>query len=172
MNTTGSKGENPKLFVASGLGNQPADTNDALSQMGPTASALRAHLQSGKRQEAREVVDTSAVLHLIDLVADIDGRILDISLGGCRIHTATPFHLGIFRRVEIDFRLAGMSFRLAGVTQAIYDKRTIGIRFLDMSERKREQLLQLMDEIRRDQAPEMPIVSDVLGAIPAPRADA
>ncbi len=40
-----------------------------------------------------------------------------------------------------------MPFRLGGVTQALHDARTVGIRFLDMSERKKEQLVQLIEEI-------------------------
>ena len=38
-------------------------------------------------------------------------------------------------------------FGLAGVVQALHDKFTVGIRFLDMSPRKREQLQELMQEI-------------------------
>ena len=49
--------------------------------------------------------------------------------------------------MEVEFRIEGLPFRLAGVTQAIYDPFNVGIRFLDMSDRKREQLLQLIEEI-------------------------
>jgi hypothetical protein len=50
--------------------------------------------------------------------------------------------------VETQFRLDGLPFRLAGVTQAIYDPFNVGIRFLDLSERMREQLAQLIEEIK------------------------
>jgi c-di-GMP-binding flagellar brake protein YcgR len=93
-------------------------------------------------------VDTSVVLHLIDLAADVQGRIVDVSLGGCRIRVERRFPVGIFRRVEIEFRVDGLPFRLGGVTQAVYDPFNVGIRFLDLSDRKREQLLQLVDEIK------------------------
>jgi hypothetical protein len=99
------------------------------------------------RAQPRHTVDTSAVIYLINLAAVVHGRIVDLSLGGCCIRTDERFTVGIFRRVETEFRLEGLPFRLAGVTQAIYDRYTVGIRFLDMSERKREQLLQLIDEI-------------------------
>lgn len=79
----------------------------------------------------------------------MQGRILDVSLGGCHIRTDSRFPVGIFRRVEVEFRIEGLPFRLAGVTQAIYDPFNVGIRFLDMSERKREQLQQLIDEIMK-----------------------
>jgi hypothetical protein len=68
-------------------------------------------------------------------------------MGGCRIRTNLPFPSGVFRRVETQFQVNGLPFRLAGVTQAIYDPFQVGIRFLDVSERMREQLAQLIEEI-------------------------
>jgi hypothetical protein len=100
-----------------------------------------------RRTQSRQAVDTSAVIHLINVAARVHGRILDLSIGGCRIRTDEHFPVGIYTRVETEFQLEGLPFRLAGVTQAIHDRRHVGIRFLDMSERKREQVTQLMDEI-------------------------
>jgi hypothetical protein len=40
-----------------------------------------------------------------------------------------------------------MLFRLGGVIQAIHDRHHVGIRFLDMSSRKKEQLELLIEEI-------------------------
>ena len=104
--------------------------------------------RSTRRAEPRLGVDSGVVLHLIDLAANIHGRIVDISLGGCHIRTDRSFPVGIFRRVEIEFRLEGIPFRLGGVTQAVYDRSNVGVRFLDLSERKRGQLLQLIEEIK------------------------
>lgn len=103
---------------------------------------------STRRFAPRLELDTTAVIHLISLGSDVHGRILDISLGGCHIRTDMRFPVGIFRRVETEFRIDGLPFRLGGVTQAIYDSFNVGIRFLDLSERKREQLLQLIEEIQ------------------------
>jgi hypothetical protein len=75
------------------------------------------------------------------------GRVLDLSIGGCALRTVDPFVLGIYRRVEVEFQIEGLPFRLAGVTQSIHDRNTIGIRFLNLSERKREQVLQLIEEM-------------------------
>jgi len=100
------------------------------------------------RIEPRNDVDATAIIRLVNMGADMPGRILDISSGGCHIRTDSPFPVGIYRRVETEFRLEGLPFRLGGVTQAIYDKFNVGIRFLDMSDRKREQLLQLIEEIQ------------------------
>jgi c-di-GMP-binding flagellar brake protein YcgR len=75
------------------------------------------------------------------------GRILNLSLGGCRIRTEERFNVGIYVRVEAEFYLHGLPFRVGGVSQAILDKNTIGVRFLDMSGRRREQLEELIAEI-------------------------
>jgi PilZ domain len=104
-----------------------------------------AHMR--RRKEPRHPVDSGAEIRLIDIAAKLEGRILDLSMGGCRIRTNLPFPLGVFRRVEMQFRMDGLPFRLAGVTQAIYDPFNVGIRFLNVSERMREQLGQLIEEI-------------------------
>lgn len=81
----------------------------------------------------------------------MNGRIIDLSPGGCHILTDRRFPVGVFRRVEVEFRVEGLPFRLGGVTQAIYDPFNVGIRFLDLSDRKREQLLQLIEEIEKSE---------------------
>jgi hypothetical protein len=75
-------------------------------------------------------------------------------VGGCRIRTDERFPVGIYTRVETEFRLEGLPFRLGGVIQAVHDRdrRLVGIRFLDMSIRKREQLEQLIEEIEELQS--------------------
>ena len=102
---------------------------------------------SDRRSQPRYAVDEAATLHFIDVHAQISGRILDLSMSGCRIRTAERFPVGIYRRVETEFRLDGLPFRLGGVVQSLHDKFTVGIRFLDLSQRKRDQIAFLMDEI-------------------------
>jgi hypothetical protein len=112
----------------------------------PAVRALR-------RSEPRHEVETNAVIRLINLAVDVQGRILDVSNGGCHIRTERRFPVGVFRRVEVEFRIDGLPFRLGGVTQAIYDPFNVGIRFLDLSDRKREQLLHLIEEIKKSEQP-------------------
>ncbi len=100
-----------------------------------------------RRAQMRHSVDTNATIFLVDVASRERGRILDVSLGGCKIHSEERFPVGIYRRVEVEFVLDGLPFRLGGVTQSLHDKRTVGIRFLDMSERKREQLRQVIEEL-------------------------
>ena len=99
-----------------------------------------------RRAAVRHDVDTVAVIHLINIASKLTGRIVDLSLGGCRIRTDGRFPVGIYTRVETEFHLEGIPFRLGGVVQAIYDGNKVGVRFLDMSPRKREQLEQLIAE--------------------------
>jgi c-di-GMP-binding flagellar brake protein YcgR len=128
--------------------NQRVDSSREIS-----AESLTPAVRTQRRFTPRHEIETSAVIHLIDLAADVHGRILDLSLGGCHIRTERRFPVGIFRRVEIEFRIEGLPFRLGGVTQAIRDPINVGIRFLDMSDRKREQLLQLIEEIEESERP-------------------
>jgi hypothetical protein len=100
-----------------------------------------------RRQSVRQEVNDSAEIHLIKIGSILKGRILDLSLGGCRIRTDERFPVGIYTRVETEFLLEGLPFRLGGVIQAIHDHYTVGIRFLDLSERRRQQLTDLMEEI-------------------------
>jgi hypothetical protein len=92
---------------------------------------------------------------LLDVRSRIEGRILDVSLSGCRIRSKERFPVGIYRRVEVEFTLDGLPFRMAGVVQSLHDRYTVGIRLLDLSERKRDQLMTLIEELeeaaRREQ---------------------
>jgi hypothetical protein len=103
-----------------------------------------------RRAQSRHEVDTSAVILLINAGSRLPGRIHDLSLSGCRIRTDERFPVGIYTRVETEFRLEGLTFRLGGVIQAVHDRerRNVGIRFLDMSDRKQEQVEQLIEEIK------------------------
>jgi hypothetical protein len=58
--------------------------------------------------------------------------------------------------VEVEFRIEGLPFRFGGVTQTIYDPFNVGIRFLDLSDRKREQLLHLIEEIEKAEEVQLP----------------
>lgn len=113
-----------------------------VAQGAPTAA-------TGDRRAFRRLrVDTRARLHLVKTGIQMTGAIQDLSMAGCRIVTEEPFNVGIYVRVEAEFFLHGLPFRLGGVSQAIINKKTIGVRFLDMSDRKREQLAELIQEIQ------------------------
>jgi c-di-GMP-binding flagellar brake protein YcgR len=119
-----------------------------------------------RRSQARHSVENSAKIFLVKIGSTHRGRLQDLSLGGCRIRTDDRFKVGIYTRVEAEFCLQGLPFRLGGVIQAIHDPNTVGIRFLDMSARKREQVLELIEEIdqmRTEQAPDEPAQAADIG---------
>lgn len=105
-----------------------------------------------RRAQIRHEVDTVAIILLVNVGSALRGRILDLSLSGCRIRTDERFPVGIYTRVETEFHLEGLPFRLGGVIQAIHNRNMVGIRFLDLSERKRQQVLDLIGEIEQSQA--------------------
>jgi c-di-GMP-binding flagellar brake protein YcgR len=105
-----------------------------------------------RRKESRQSVEGTAILHLLDPGIRLRGRILDLSLNGCQFRTEDCFPLGIRSRVEIEFQLDGLPFRLAGVTQSIHKRHKVGVQFLSVSERKRAQLVELIAEIKEIKA--------------------
>lgn len=111
-------------------------------------AALAKPAGSDRRAQSRHAVDAAAVVILLNVASRMPGRLLDLSLSGCRIRTDERFPVGIYTRIEVEFRLEGLPFRLAGVVQAIHDRHQVGIRLLDVSPRKRGQLEELIGEIR------------------------
>jgi c-di-GMP-binding flagellar brake protein YcgR len=109
-----------------------------------------------RRTQSRHEVNTSATILLVNVASRIPGRILNLSLGGCSIRTEERFPVGIYTRVETEFHIEGLPFRLGGVVQAIKERQNVGIRFLDMSQRKREQVEHLIAEIAESRLGESP----------------
>ena len=128
-------------------GTEPPGVPAALAQT--ATQTARTPTRRERRQKTRHDVDTLATIFLVKIGSTLRGRIVDLSLSGCRIRTDDRFPVGICTRVETEFRLEGLPFRLGGVIQAIHDRNTVGIRFLDLSERKREQVLELIGEIEQ-----------------------
>jgi len=118
----------------------------------PSASPPASKAAVDRRSSSRHAVDTRANLILVKGAIRMAGQILNLSLGGCRVRTDERFSVGIYTRVEAEFYLHGLPFRVGGVSQAILDKNTVGIRFLDMSDRRRDQLTELMAEIAEAEA--------------------
>lgn len=123
-----------------------------LSSAAPSSLPLASKAAGDRRSSSRHAVDTRANLILVKGAIRMAGQILNLSLGGCRVRTDERFSVGIYTRVEVEFYLHGLPFRVGGVSQAILDKNTVGIRFLDMSDRRRDQLTELIAEIAEAEA--------------------
>ena len=161
-----AKGNNavnePKPQVAAPVPAQPAapalSAQQAVTQaahLTAPQAAPQASQQPPRGRDRRAAhrcgVDTSAVIDLVKVGSRLAGQIVDLSAGGCRIRTAEKFPVGIYTRVEAEFQLHGLPFRLGGVIQAIHNRNTVGIRFLDMSQRKNDQVTELIAEIEESQ---------------------
>jgi PilZ domain len=118
--------------------------------------------ESERRHDSRQKFEDEAEIVFVRSGSALRGRILDLCVNGCRIRTEKQFPLGIYTRVETSFRLEGLPFRLGGVIQTVHDRHTVGIRFLDVSERKRQLLLDLISELPPG-SPVQPAVSPALG---------
>lgn len=105
-----------------------------------------------RRIEKRHTVDARASIHLLSLHARLTGTIIDVSMSGCRIRTFEHFPVGAYRRVEVEFAVDGLPLLLAGVTQVIHNKWTVGVRFVELTARKRDQLKMVIEEIHERNA--------------------
>lgn len=128
----------------------PVSSIPASPPLVPGAPGTAAPTGAGRdrRSQTRESVDSGATIYLVKGGAKFDGRIVDLSLGGCCIRTRDAFPVGIYTRAEVEFRLQGLPFRLGGVVQSLRNETSVGIRFLDASERKMRQIAELIAEIQ------------------------
>lgn len=144
--------------------NQPLD--DDAKQGGELALETQPHPQAAAdlpiaptgapselRGQPRPALHRFATIILVEDGSRFRGRILRLSLNNCRIRTDERFPVGIYRHVEIEFQLRGLSFRLGGVIETLHDRYTAGIHFLDLSEHKRLQVLELMGELEEVHSP-------------------
>jgi hypothetical protein len=106
-----------------------------------------------QRGKPRQVADDVATIILCRAGSALRGRIVKLSLSSCHIRTEKRIPAAIYTRVETEFHLRGFPFRLSGILQAMHDRYTVDIGFLELSERKREQILELMGELEEIRAP-------------------
>ncbi|MGB8261777.1 MAG: PilZ domain-containing protein, partial [Terracidiphilus sp.] len=100
-----------------------------------------------RRASARFPVEEETRIFLIKHGVTLRCHILDISLTGCRIRAAERFPSGAMLRVEIGFRMRGFDFRLGGITQWTDGRNQAGIRFVEISERRRQDLREALGEV-------------------------
>ncbi|MGA2887993.1 MAG: PilZ domain-containing protein [Terracidiphilus sp.] len=105
--------------------------------------------QGGESEIPRaEESEWPAVLRFLKDNSHVAGAIVGLTLEGCNFRTAEPFKAGIRVRVEVDFQMLGLPFLLAGVTENVLNGNIVTIRFLDLSYRKREELGELIAELK------------------------
>ncbi len=100
-----------------------------------------------RRAYPRYAVDCAAIVFPVSGSGQIHGRLSDLSLGGCRVAAEHRYTAGILVRVEVQFQLRGIAFRIVGVTAGSRDAKSFAIRFLDMSMRRRQELADVLEEV-------------------------
>jgi hypothetical protein len=128
----------------------PKEVHEDQELPAPLPRAERTDFEGPGAVQNREKKPWRAVLRLLKDNTQQQGAIAGLRLEGCCFQTAESFVAGIRARVEVDFQMRGLPFLLAGVTEEVRDKKTVDIRFLEMSYRKRQELADLIEELREE----------------------
>jgi c-di-GMP-binding flagellar brake protein YcgR len=126
----------------------PADAARPVSEAAQPELATPAVAPGRERRlQKRQQLDVGVSIYPIRAGGKVNGVILDLSVGGCRIRTGEKLQVGIHTHVELGFVAQGLPFRVPGVIQSLYGRQQVGIRFIDVTERNREKLQSLMGEL-------------------------
>ena len=100
-----------------------------------------------RRNRLRLTVDEDFSLMLVGHGLPLQGRILDLSQEGCRLSTRERFTAGAKMQVEMAFSVNGVAFRIRGLVQWTDSEHLMGIRFLELTPRRREQLAEVISDL-------------------------
>jgi hypothetical protein len=100
-----------------------------------------------RRACPRHAVEEPAAIVILERGASFRCSVLDLSMTGCRLRTSLRFPGSAWDRVEVSFKLRGISMRFSGVIQWIDGRQKIGIRFADLTTRRREELAEVLTEV-------------------------
>jgi hypothetical protein len=119
----------------------------AVPKIHPPRTPDRPVLKCAEQVLIMEAGDSPASLALTGDDGVLGGDIVDLSLTGCLMRLSCLRPIRLKAQAEVSFHVEGLPFRLAGVTEAMHDKRTLEIRFLQMSRRSRDDLNQVITEL-------------------------
>ena len=74
-------------------------------------------------------------------------KILNLSVGGCLMELKGPLDLAVDEIVELIFNVNQMPFRVRGKVRVVRPKLLVGFQFLELSERTRWHLHELIGEL-------------------------
>ena len=77
-------------------------------------------------------------------------RLTDLSLGGCRLRTVERFKAELGLQVQVAFRVNGLTFKFAGVTEWTNRWNLVGVRFIDVPRRSKADLADLIGELEEE----------------------
>jgi hypothetical protein len=99
------------------------------------------------RSSQRHPVRSGASLSVLGQDLSVQCNVLDLSLGGCRLRTMDRLEAEAQVRVEVTFKVRGLPLLLPGVIQWTDCADLFGVRFLEMSHRRKEMLVEVLAEI-------------------------
>jgi hypothetical protein len=101
-----------------------------------------------RRAHPRHQIDASVVVFLVNAGRRFIGQLLDVNQDGCRIRTVESCRADVLALVVAQFVHDGQPFQLSGVISEISNELDLGIRFLEMGDREKEHLAQLIEAMR------------------------
>ncbi len=104
-------------------------------------------VQEERRAFPRLAVEEAAGIVTLEQGVGFRCNVLDLSLSGCRLRTGLRFPGSAWDCVELSFKLRGVSLRFDGEIQWIDGQQKIGIRFVNLSDRRKAELAELLAEI-------------------------
>ena len=116
----------------------------------PSSSAPRSEAPDWTGEEPNWTAD----MRFIKDGSHLRGKIVNLHMDGCGFLLPDAYKGDYPCRVEVEFQMRGLPFRVGGVTEYIEEKNTVGVRFLNMIQHRREKLEQLLEEIREEEEKE------------------
>ncbi|HUY94256.1 MAG TPA: PilZ domain-containing protein [Terracidiphilus sp.] len=104
------------------------------------------------RANPRHIVHEKALIMTVGEALHALCKVLDLSLGGCRLLLEERFPLERDCRVEVKFTLRGLPLRFCGTVRWWNREHQVGIQFAAMTERRREMLAEAILDLRAARA--------------------
>lgn len=100
-----------------------------------------------RRVDTRYETDADSVVLMIESKIETDGRVENLSLSGCRVEIASRVPAVAGMHVEVAFKVHREALRLGGVVQWFDGQRHIGVQFGPISDRRKEALHAVIEEL-------------------------
>lgn len=104
------------------------------------------------RANPRHNVHEKAQIMTLNQALQAECKVLDLSLGGCRLLLEEPFPLERDSPLEVKFTLRGLPLRFCGTVRWWNREHKVGIQFAPMTERRREMLTEAILDLRAARA--------------------
>lgn len=111
-------------------------------------AALRSRCHwDDRRADPRMRCKGIAEVTVLSLGKRLPGKLIDLSISGCCIATEGPMPPIESPVVEVQVAIDGTTLRVAGVVRNVLKDRRLGIEFVDVTQRKAQQIGELVAEL-------------------------